>query len=233
MKQRLAATFRLAPGLQAAKSVKTKSFLAAAIVAGALAAAVLLKWGNEIEFVLGGAMINVGYRLQDRLEDFDFHHHDVTPQQVWDELLVQNDMAASVRELWPRTPRHPLVAMVTCMDARLDTSEIAGDTRRYYYILRLAGSVLEPKEEEMLELAVANGTKVVVFTTHTDCAAERMAADVTQRPHYPALTAALEEREMRIQEFLERPAIKEKILQRELLVKRMKLDTATDRVVEP
>ena len=176
-------------------------------------------------------MVNVGYRLQDRIEDYDLHHHDLTPQQVWEEFRRQNDMAASVRDIWPRSSHHPLVTMVTCMDARLDTNEIAGDTRRYYYVLRLAGSVLEPKEEEMIELAVANGTKVVVFTTHTDCAAEAMAADPEQRPRYPALTAALAERHVRFEEFLARPLIRERLETGELLVKRMKLDTANDRLV--
>ena len=54
-----------------------------------------------------------------------------------------------------------------CRDSRLDKNEIAGDTRRYYYVLRLAGSVLAEKEEEMLAHAVASDVRVVVFTTHT------------------------------------------------------------------
>jgi len=177
-------------------------------------------------------MVNIGYRLQDRIEDYDFERHDLSAEEVWQEFLRQNDMAASVRDIWPQTTRHPLVAMVTCMDARLDTTEIAGDTRRHYYILRLTGSVLAPKEEEMLEPAVANGAKVVVFTTHPDCAAEGMAADPEQRPHYTALTAALEEREIRLEEFKNRTVIREKIAAGELVVKTMELDTATDRVRE-
>lgn len=209
-----------------------KNFLTTAVIVVGVAAVVRWKWGSQIEFVLGGAMVNIGYRLQDPIEDYDFEHHDLSAEEIWQEFLRQNDMAASVRDIWPRTARHPLVAMVTCMDARLDTSEIAGDTRRYYYILRLAGSVLAPKEEEMLELAVANGTKVVVFTTHTDCAAEGMAADPEQRPHYPALTVALEEREMRLEEFKNRPVIRQKLDAGELVVKTMELDTATDRVRE-
>lgn len=200
-------------------------------VVAILAAIAFWQWGRRIEFTLGGMMVNLGYRLQDPLEEYDFEHEELTPQQIWEEFLRQNDRAASVREVWPRSARHPLVALVTCMDARLDTSEIAGDTRRYYYVLRLAGSVLAPKEEEMLELAVANGTKVVVFTTHTDCAAEKMAADAAQRPLYPSLTEALAERDERFQEFLDRPVIRERIAAHELLVQRMVLDTATDRVV--
>ncbi len=210
--------------------MKTKATLTTLLGLAVVGGLAFWKWGHEIEFVLGGAMVNIGYRLQDPLEDYDFAHAELTAEQVWEEFLHQNDMAASVRDIWPRTSHHPLVAMVTCMDARLDTNEIAGDTRRYYYIVRTAGSVLAPKEEEMLELAVANGTKVVVFTTHTDCAAEGMAADPDQRPLYPSLTAALQEREMRLAEFLDRPAIRSRVETGDLVVKRMQLDTANDRV---
>jgi hypothetical protein len=194
---------------------RTKALLGLAIVVVA-GTALLWNW-SRAEFILGGAMVNLGYRLQDRIYDFDFEHHEVTPQQVWNELLEQNRMASSVRARWPRSSHHPLVAMVACMDARLDTNEIAGDTRLYYYVLRLAGSVMSPKEEEMLELAVANGTKVVVFTTHSDCAAERVAADPVRRTQYPNLTQAVAERRARFDEFLARPNIRQKVQGGELL----------------
>jgi hypothetical protein len=136
--------------------------------------------GHKAQFVLGGAMINAGYRLQDHHDEYDFHdghdEHRITPESVWQEMLQQNRMAASVRSTFPRTPRHPLVAMVVCMDARIDTNELTGDTRKYYYVVRTAGSVLSEREMEMLELAVDNGVKVIVLTTHTDCAAERVAS---------------------------------------------------------
>lgn len=190
---------------------------------------VLYRWGGQMEFILGGAMINVGYRLQDRLAGYDFEHEEATPQQVWARFLEQNGMASSVRELWPRSSRHPVLAIVACMDGRLDTNEIAGDTRRYYYVLRLAGSVLSVKEEEMLEFAVSNGTRVVVFTTHSDCAAEKMAADPARRPQYPELAKAIGERDARFAEFMARPLIRERIAHGELLVKRINLDTQTER----
>ena len=105
-------------------------------------------------------MVNIGYRLQDRLSHFDFEHDEsITPDQIWAELERQNELAAGVRELFPRTARHPVVAILACMDARIDTSELVGDTRRYYYVVRTAGSVLSPAEQEMLELAVLNGVK--------------------------------------------------------------------------
>ncbi|MDX1979851.1 MAG: carbonic anhydrase [Bryobacteraceae bacterium] len=203
--------------------------IAAGILAG-LAIVCFSIWGHQLEFVAGGALINLGYRLQDPLADYDFEHHEVTPNQVWAEFIRQNGLASSVRSLFPRTARHPVVALIACMDGRLDTNEIAGDTRRYYYVLRLAGSVLSLKEEEMLELAVANGVKLVVFTTHTDCAAEKAAKDPEQRRRFPHLAQAVAERQMRFDEFLSRPMIRERISRGQLIVKWMDLDTQTERV---
>jgi carbonic anhydrase len=210
--------------------LKRRTGLLLLVVAVVLAIGVISRWGDRIEFVLGGAMVNIGYRLQDRLEPFDFEHHEVTPQQVWEEVLLQNRLASSVRATWPRSSHHPLVAIVACMDARLDTNEIAGDTRRYYYVLRLAGSVISPKEEEMLELAVQNGTKVVVFTTHSDCAAEKVSKHPTAYRQYPHLTQAIAERKLRLEEFMSRPVISERLRSGALLVKVMQIDTATERI---
>ncbi len=204
------------------------------VVSGVVAALALGGWflaGEKGQFVVGGALINLGYRLQDPVSNFDFAHEHLAPPQMWEQFLTQNHMAAQVRQKWPRTSRHPVIALVTCMDARLDTNEIAGDTRRYYYVLRLAGSVLSVKEEEMLELAVDNGVEVVVFTTHTDCAAEKASKDPAKRLKYPQLTRAIDEREARFEEFLARPTIREKAAGGHLLVKWMDLDTATERVL--
>jgi carbonic anhydrase len=161
---------------------------------------------------------------------YDFEHEHASPAQVWAELLSQNSMASAVRAKFPRSARHPLVALVTCMDARLDSNEIAGDTRRYYYVLRLAGSVLSLKEEEMLELAVNNGVEVVVFTTHTDCAAEKARGNAELRKVYPNLMAAIEEREMRFNEFVNRETIRKRIGEGKLLVKWMDIDTSDEHV---
>jgi hypothetical protein len=190
--------------------------------------------GHKAQFVLGGAMINAGYRLQDHHDEYDFHEghdeHHITPEAVWQEMLEQNRMAASVRSTFPRTPRHPLVAMVVCMDARIDTNELTGDTRKYYYVVRTAGSVLSEREMEMLELAVDNGVKVIVLTTHTDCAAERVAKSDELQKRYPALSQAVQERGIRIRELLARPAIASRLRDGSLAVKLMDIDTATERL---
>ncbi len=158
--------------------------LAALVVAGSRWTAL----GRESRFVVGGALVDAGYGLQDGLESYDFEHeHDITPEQVWQEVRKQNRLSSSVRHTFPRTPRHALVALVVCMDARIDTNEVVGDTRHYYYVIRTAGSVMSEREEEMLELAVENGVKLVLLTTHTDCAAEKAAKVDQLRRRYPAL----------------------------------------------
>ncbi len=188
---------------------------------------------EESEFIAGGALINLGYRLQDHLHEYDFQHSDdISPAQIWTELEHQNALAAGVRERFPRAAHHPVVAMVVCMDARIDTNELVGDTRKYYYVIRTAGSVLSEREQEMLELAVTNGVKLVVLTTHTDCAAEAVAADPAKRAQFPHLSTAVDERETRIKQFLERPVIAQRVADNKLLVKRMVVDTSTERVHE-
>jgi hypothetical protein len=188
--------------------------------------------GRSTQFTIGGALVNLGYRMQDHLRAFDFaHEKDTTPEEVWGEILRQNSLAAAVRKQFPRTPRHPLVALVVCMDARIDTNELTGDTRKYYYVIRTAGSVLSTKEEEMLELAVENGVKLIVLTTHSDCAAERVAASAEQRKRFPALAQAVDERDMRTQELLTRPAIADRVAKGELAIKQINIDTMTERML--
>lgn len=207
---------------------RTRRRLAALLAAALLLVFVLATpWGRELQFIAGGALVNLGYRLQDSLESYDFgpgHVH--SPGEVLEEFLHQNELASLVRDQFPRTDRHPLVALVVCMDARIDTNELLGDTRKYYYIIRTAGSVLSEREEEMLELAVDNGVKVVAFTSHTDCAAEGVAASPEKRLRYPSLAKAIDERGARIEEFMARPAIAARLARGELLVKRLRVNTA-------
>jgi carbonic anhydrase len=199
------------------------------LVVGLLSALLL---SPRFEFMVGGGLVNLGFRLQDRLSKFDFEHDDsITPDQIWTELERQNELAAAVRGVFPRTARHPVVAILACMDARIDTSELVGDTRRYYYVVRTAGSVLSPAEQEMLELAVINGVKIILLTTHTDCAAEGAAADPELREDFPALIALMDERARRVEEFMARPTIRDAIAAGELQVKHARIDTSTDRLV--
>ena len=204
------------------------------LLAGALglAAFAVLAFSPRAQFLAGGVMANAAYRLQDHLVDYDFEHHHVTPQQVWDEFKLQNALASKVRATFPRRAVHPVIAMLVCMDAPLDTNELVGDTRHNSYIVRTAGSAMSLKEEEMLELAVANGVKVLILTRHSDCAAEKAAKSPELRAKYPAMVAAVDERDQRIAEFLARPVIAERIKAGELLVKQLDIDTVSEHVAE-
>ena len=190
--------------------------------------------GRQTQFLLGGAMVNLGYRMQDHLDSFDLeqeHEHEISPEDVWQEMEKQNALSAAVRQMFPRTARHPLVALVVCMDARIDTNELTGDTRHYYYIIRTAGSMLSEREEEMIELAVANGVEVIVLTTHSDCAAEKVAASPELRQRYPALAQGVDERDDRIRELLARPAIASRMAEGKLAVKLINIDTMTEKML--
>jgi carbonic anhydrase len=204
----------------------------AGFAGGLLVGAAVLALSPRAQFLAGGAMVNAAYRMQDHLHDYDLEHADATPEQVWTEFKKQNELASKVRESFPRTTYHPVVAMLVCMDARIDTNELVGDTRRNYYIVRTAGSAMSVKEEEMLELAVANGVKLIVITRHSDCAAEKAAANPEMRAKYPALVQALVERQQRIDEFLARPLIAERLKEGKLLVKVLQIETKTEHLEE-
>ena len=209
------------------------SRIAIVAVVFVLGSAVWLLAGARGQFLVGGALVSAGVRIQDHLEPYDFVHPDATesPEQVWAEFEQQNELSSKVWERFPRTTEHPMVALLVCMDARLDTTELAGDTRGYYYVVRTAGSVLGPEEQEMLELAVANGVKLVVLTRHTDCAAERAAREPGMREQFPALTRGVLEREQRVAEFLARPLIAERISRGELLVKQRVIETGSEQLL--
>ncbi len=210
---------------------RTKAVLLgfALLLAGLFVAVIV---SPRAEFVLGGGLVNLGYRFQDRFGHFDFvHDESITPEQIWETVERQNELASGMRGIFPRTPRHPVVAILACMDGRIDVSELVGDTRHYYYVVRTAGSVLSPAEQEMLELAVLNGVKVIVLTTHTDCAAEAAAADPEMREKFPALISLMDERAQRVEEFLARPTIRNAIDEGRLLIKHARIDTGTDRLV--
>jgi carbonic anhydrase len=83
----------------------------------------------------------------------------------------------------------------------------------------------------MLELAVLNGVKIILLTTHTDCAAEAAAADPEARAKFPAVISLMDERQRRIEEFMARPTIRDAVAAGKLQVKHARIDTTTDRLV--
>lgn len=194
--------------------------------------------GRIVQFILGGALINIGYRFQDHLEDYLLEgeagnaHEETSPDTVLNSVLKQNRLSSSVRGFFPRSDRHPMIAIVICMDSRIDTTEITGDTRKFYYIIRTAGSTLSEKEEDMIEFAVRNGVKAVILTTHSDCAAEKVAASESESKLFPALLKAMSERAMHIEHLKNRPLIASRLNNGTLKLEIMKVDTETGKLVK-
>jgi carbonic anhydrase len=186
---------------------------------------------HRVQFILGGAMINVGYRFQDHIKHGVAHPKNQTPNKMWKEIKKQNKLASSIRSMFPRTTHRPKVAILLCMDARLDDDELTGDSRQLYYIIRTAGSVLPKVEQDMLELSIEKGVEVVVLTTHEDCAAEKASKDKVMSKKLPYLCDAVKHRKKDIQDFLSRPSIKEKIESGKLIIVNAHIDTANGMLV--
>lgn len=180
-------------------------------------------FSGNFRFITGAVFMNIGYFFQDS-GSITFNEQE-SPAEILKAVLERNHLSSIVRNIFPRTAHHPKVGIVTCMDSRLHTEELVGDTRGYYYVLRTAGSAIDLKEIEMLELAISNGVQLVLFTTHSDCAAEKAANSDELKSKFPELTKAVLQRDQRYTQFLERPDISSKIASGQLIVKRVNVDT--------
>jgi carbonic anhydrase len=83
----------------------------------------------------------------------------------------------------------------------------------------------------MMELAVLNGVRVIVLTTHTDCAAEAVAAAPEKREKFPEIVSLLDRREELVEQFKARPIIRDAIARGDLEIHRARIDTETDRLI--
>ncbi|CCH34309.1 carbonic anhydrase [Actinosynnema sp. NPDC047251] len=89
---------------------------------------------------------------------------------VTDELLANN--AAYVEQFSGPLPLPPAkhVAVLACMDARLDVYRVLGLNEGEAHVIRNAGGVVT--EDEVRSLAISQrllGTKEIILIHHTDC----------------------------------------------------------------
>jgi carbonic anhydrase len=96
---------------------------------------------------------------------------DGSPRSVTDELVASASEHAAAPAAPSRTPR-PLrrVAVVTCMDARLDIFGILGLKPGDAHLIRNAGGVAT--EDVIRSLTISQrklGTREIVLVHHTDC----------------------------------------------------------------
>ena len=130
-----------------------------------------------------------------------------------------------------RSAEPPIIALLACVDARIDTCELRGERRRYNYVVRTAGSILAEPEQQMLELAVKNGVRVVALTTHGDRAAEKVARDPALRARFPVIAAEVDARAQRIAQFEACPAIRQALAAGQLEIYRAHIETGTERLL--
>jgi carbonic anhydrase len=93
-----------------------------------------------------------------------------TPLSVTDEYLANNAAyAESFGEQLPMPPSRQ-VAVVACMDARLDVYSILGLEPGESHVIRNAGGVVT--DDEIRSLAISQrllGTEEIILIHHTDC----------------------------------------------------------------
>jgi hypothetical protein len=199
------------------------------VVAAALVVLAAVFW-RPLFFVGGGGFIAIGHGMQDLVSGFRSGDGD-TPEEVLAGVLDANQKASFVRGTLPVVKRKPEVLVVMCIDPRLDARVVVGDTRDQYDVVRIPGSVLSEEAIEAIELGVKeHRVKVVMFTTHTECAMEAVAHS-HDAEHFPALSQAVLKREEQYRALLARPLIAERIASGALIVKRFVIDTSNDRLL--
>lgn len=154
---------------------------------------------------------------------------DPAPDRILSRLLAYNARASAVRKA-PFTGK-TWIAVVRCMDRKLDMSRIFGDMKFVDDIANPYGAVT-PREIEALQLAVAkHGVRLVCLLSHTDCAALAIAHG-DQGESWPLTTAAVDETPQYIEQLLRAPIIAPVLLAGHLAIIRATVITGTDRLTD-
>jgi len=182
--------------------------------------------------MVGGFFLHTGYVIQDWAESFHQSlddHEPVHPHEIYKTVMAQNAMQANV---WKVTPdlkdRKPKALLIMCIDPRLDDNRFLGDSRGYYDVIRIPGSVITEEVAEAVEMAVVkHAVNLVMVVTHTDCAMEKLAASPEGRQHYPLLADGINHHARRLQSLSHRPAILERLQRQQVWVIEKRIDTKT------
>ena len=115
---------------------------------------------------------------------------------VTDEYLKNNETYAATFSGPLPLPPSKRVAVLACMDARLDVHRALGIAEGESHVIRNAGGVVT--DDEIRSLAISQhllGTHEIILIHHTDCGmltftddqlADKLQAETGQRPTWPA-----------------------------------------------
>lgn len=187
---------------------------------------------RKVSFHVGGFFLHTGYVIQDWAEAFHHEkgdHDQVHPNEIFKTIIAQNTLMARIWKVTPELKdRKPKAVLIMCIDPRLDDNRILGDSRGYYDIIRIPGSVITEEVAEAVELAVVkHSVNLVMVVTHTDCAMEKLAASADGKQHYPLLAEGINNHRKRLQSLSHRPAILERLQKQQVWVIERRIDTRT------
>lgn len=152
-----------------------------------------------------------------------------SPEQVLGNVLRYNARASRVRK--PAFDGRTWVAVVRCMDRKLDMGRVFGDMKFVDDIANPYGAVT-PREIEALQLAVSkHGVRLVCLLTHTDCAALAVASG-PDGSAWPLISAAVDATPRHVEALLQAPVIAPALKAGTLAVIRATVITGTDRLTD-
>lgn len=178
---------------------------------------------------LSDQLYNLALLIRQGSESLTLHRLDnPSPTQIIDNILNYNRRAT-------QQPKAPVtatyIAVVRCMDRKLDLSRIFGDLKFVDDIANPFGAV-RPHIIEALKIAVLkHGVRVIFLLEHTDCAA-RSIAESAEAETYPLTTAAVSQHEKHVGTLLSDPVIDGAIRNQQLAVVRGVIVTDTDELIQ-
>lgn len=153
---------------------------------------------------------------------------DPAPDRILANVLAYNARAARVRKA-PVTATW--IAVVRCMDRKLDMTRVFGDMKFVDDIANPYGAVT-PREIEAVAIAVAkHGVRLVCLLAHTDCAALAIARG-EEAAAWPLTTAGVEETRQNVARLVRDPVIAGALAAGRLAVIRATVVTGTDRLTD-
>ncbi len=149
-----------------------------------------------------------------------------SPEQIIANVCAYNSRAS-------RQPKAPLsatyIAVVRCMDRRLNLSRIFGDLR-FVDDIANPGATVGPGVIEALRIAVEkHGVRVIFLLGHTGCAARSIACSDEARD-FPPITATIHQHDAGIADLLADPVMVRAMTERRLAVLRATIDSDSDRL---